>query len=346
MTMAADLVEDLEGEQSILLVDDDPIMIQLLARALVGSAQMRFATDGDEALRQLQEHGADLVLLDANMPGRSGFDVCAALRADPSLAEIPVIFVTGNRAPEFELRALEAGAVDFISKPITEALLAARVRTHLRLKRLSDQLRRLATIDALTGLTARRVLDETLEREWQRTLRDAQPISLLMIDVDHFKRYNDRYGHPAGDACLRRVAQAIRDVAHRPGDLAARFGGEEFALLLPQTPRDGAQAVAARLLQSLHDAALPHADSPTSDRLSVSIGIGCFDAHSGSWSSATGRPGDQLPERPGVADLVAGADRALYAAKAAGRGRACVLDIDPADPAAPGRRPDALHAGP
>ncbi len=293
----------------LLLVDDSPAMIQLLARMLAGTGRLRFATSGLAALEQLRLAPADLVLLDAEMPGMSGFEVCAAMKADPALADVPVIFVTSHSGTEFELQGLDAGAVDFIAKPVSEPLLLARVRTQLRVKRLTDELRRMATVDALTGLANRRGLDAALRREWQRAQRDGEPLALLLIDVDHFKKYNDRHGHPAGDACLQAVAAALQGGSQRPADVVARYGGEEFALLLPQTDEAGAVHVAQRILQTLDAMALPHGASPTAPLVTVSIGV-CSHVPASA-------PALQ------VADLLCSADQALYAAKAAGRARAC-----------------------
>nr|WP_145545697.1 diguanylate cyclase [Variovorax boronicumulans] len=297
----------------LLIVDDNPTMVQLLARMLAGMGRLRFATGGAAALDQLRKLPADLVLLDAEMPGMSGFEVCEAMKADPALADIPVIFVTGHSDAAFELRGLESGAVDFIAKPVSEPLLLARVRTQLRLKRLADELRRLATVDALTGLSNRRAFDNALEREWHRALRDGEPLALLLMDVDHFKKYNDHYGHPAGDACLQAVAGALQHQANRPADLAARYGGEEFALLLPNTTLDGAGHIAARLGEAVAALALAHAASPTRPTVSISIGV-------------SGRM-PETPPRCGPSDLLTRADEALYAAKAGGRARHCLLPL-------------------
>lgn len=192
---------------NILLVDDDPRTIQILARILAQSGNLRFATNGQEALRLARESVPDLVLLDAEMPGLSGFQVCAAMKADPALSDVPVVFVTGHSDSTFEVAAFELGAVDFISKPVSAPLVLARVQTQLRVKRLTDELRRVATTDGLTGVANRRQFDDVLGREWLRARRAGDPMALLMIDVDHFKLYNDRYGHPAGDSCLRKVRQ-------------------------------------------------------------------------------------------------------------------------------------------
>jgi diguanylate cyclase (GGDEF)-like protein len=319
----------------ILLVDDNPGMIQVMARILSGIGQLQFATSGVGAMQQARDMPPDLILLDADMPGMNGYDVCAALKSDAILADIPVIFVTGHGEQVFELKGLEIGAVDFLTKPISEPLLLARVKTQLRVKHLTDELRRIGTIDALTETVNRRAFDTALQREWKRGLRSGDPICLLMVDVDHFKLFNDHFGHPAGDACLRTVAQVLQRTAQRPGDIVARYGGEEFALLLPQTPCAGAERLAHRLLEALQAVRMPHPASPTADHVAVSIGIGCYDEHSPGWVAPSGgTPGEfHGGTRSGVdqvriaTDLIDSADKALYAAKRAGRAQAWRLAI-------------------
>jgi diguanylate cyclase (GGDEF)-like protein len=314
-------------DDNILLVDDDPRTIQIMARILAQSGDLRFATSGREALGMARE--PDLVLLDADMPGMSGFEVCAAMKADPGLSDVPVIFVTNHSDSEFEVAAFEIGAVDFIAKPVSAPLVLARVRTQLRVKRLADELRRTATTDGLTGVANRRQFDDVLGREWLRARRAGDPLALLMIDVDHFKLYNDRYGHPAGDACLRNVARTLVGASLRPADLVARYGGEEFVLLLPLTPRGGAELMGQRILGGVEALEIPHDTSPTAGHLTVSVGVACYDDESECWTagSSDSRFADDLRKHFGPQDLVQAADKALYAAKHAGRAQARLLDI-------------------
>jgi diguanylate cyclase (GGDEF)-like protein len=317
---------------SILLVDDDPGAIQLMGRILADVGELRFATNGKDALRLARDSAPDLILLDAEMPGMSGFELLRTLKAESSLADVPVIFITSHSEAGFEVSALDMGAADFIAKPLKSSRVLARVRTQLRMKHMADELRRTATTDSLTGVANRRQFDESLEREWLRTQRSGEPVSLLMIDVDHFKLYNDLYGHPKGDVCLRRVTQALQSACKRPADLLARYGGEEFMILLPQTPRHGAQHMAQQVLAAVATSGIFHEDSRTTHYVSVSVGISCFDDASACWSNLTAeqRARDESHALR-ACDLVHAADKALYSAKQAGRAQAKLRDIADTD---------------
>jgi diguanylate cyclase (GGDEF)-like protein len=312
----------------ILLVDDDPGAIQLMSRILAGVGKLRFATNGSDALRLARESAPDLILLDAEMPGMSGFDLLKRLKAESSLAEVPVIFITSHNEAGFEVSALDMGAADFIAKPLRSSRVLARVRSQLRVKHMADELRRTATTDALTGVANRRQFDVLLEREWLRARRCDDPMSLLMIDVDHFKLYNDLYGHPKGDICLRHVAQILMTACKRPADVVARYGGEEFMILLPQTPRQGAQHVAQRVLDAVAAFGILHDDSQTTHYVGVSVGIACFD------DASACRACDSYALLS-ASDLVRVADKALYSAKHAGRGQAKLRDIGDTDTSEP-----------
>jgi diguanylate cyclase (GGDEF)-like protein len=296
---------DIEKKGRILIVDDAMENIQILHHALEDEHDVLFAMNGSKALHIAQHQLPDLILLDAMMPGMDGYSVCAALRASAVTRDIPIIFVTALNSPEDETRALDAGAADFISKPVNTAVVRARVRTQLTVKFQSDALRELTLTDGLTGVSNRRAFDERLETEWRRCVRAQVPIALVLIDIDHFKNYNDAYGHQAGDACLVKACAAMRRAAMRPQDLLARYGGEEFALLLPHEDVPGAEVVARRVLEEIAQLAIAHEGSPVSDRLTVSMGV------------ASLTPRDSIAP----ADLVKLADSLLYEAKAQGRNR-------------------------
>jgi diguanylate cyclase (GGDEF)-like protein len=288
----------------LLVVDDQPINIQMLHRLFAQDCQVFMATQGEQAIQSCRANMPDLVLLDVMMPGIDGFEVCRRLKADPATAHIPVIFVTADS--DQESTGLEAGAVDFIPKPFNQRVVRARVQTHLTLKFQSDLLRELVYTDGLTGVNNRRRFDEQFEVEWRRSTRTGQPLTLFMIDVDFFKRYNDHYGHQQGDDCLRQVAQCLRNSLKRPGDMVARYGGEEFACLLPETPWPHGLEMAASLERDIRALAIAHAQSTVAPHVSVSIGVAVRVSESQSSRES----------------MLALADAHLYEAKHRGRGRA------------------------
>jgi diguanylate cyclase (GGDEF)-like protein len=291
----------------ILVVDDQPINIQALYRIFAPDHRVLMATSGARALALCKEDPPDLVLLDVVMPEMDGHEVCEQLKADESTRNIPVIFVTSHTDAEEETRGLEVGAVDFIAKPVNPAVVRARVKTHLTLKAQSDLLRQMAFIDGLTGVANRRCFNERLDTEWRRAARSASPLALLMLDVDHFKRFNDRYGHQAGDDCLRRVVSSIKSSLRRPGDMVARYGGEEFCCILPGADFEGALALGAGIERRVRELQIEHADSDVSRAVTLSIGVAA-----------------SLPDRNGdPTRLLALADAQLYRAKHSGRGQAC-----------------------
>ncbi|WON78089.1 diguanylate cyclase [Serratia sp. UGAL515B_01] len=287
----------------LLLVDDQPINIQMLYQAFSADHHVCMATNGAQALDVCLKQKPDLILLDIEMPDISGYEVCAQLKVLSETKDIPVIFVTAHVDEETETRCFNEGAVDFISKPINRNTVRARVRTHLLLKAQSDLLRQLVYLDGLTEVHNRRYFDVRLNQEWQRANRDNTPLSLIIIDVDSFKKYNDLYGHLAGDDCLRLVAKTINNALKRPTDLVARYGGEEFACLLPNTELNGAMAVAESIRLQVIKQAIAHADSSASPFVSISLGVCCRGTES---------PGE-------LADFLLEADSQLYKAKANGK---------------------------
>lgn len=291
----------------VLIVDDEPANIQVLAEALPGY-ELRFATSAARALELATEQAPDLILMDVLMPGMNGFEALRWLKSEPRTQHIPVIFVTGLSELEDEERGFALGAVDYILKPISPPIVRARVRTHIELKRQRDLLEEHAALDALTGIANRRRFDQELARAWHAAQRSGQALTLMLVDVDHFKRYNDYYGHSPGDECLRRVAGALEHAFSRNEDLVARYGGEEFALLL--VGGDPA-AQSLRALEAVHLLQLPHERSDCSVLVSVSIGAV-----------------STVPASGALADVALNhADSLLYAAKNGGRDRAEIHDL-------------------
>ena len=239
------------SRQRVLIVDDQPANIRVMAEVLRNEYELFFATTGAKALEIVSTNDIGLVLLDVVMPEMDGFEVCRRLKADERTARIPVIFVTAREETHDETRGFEAGAIDYIIKPIVPPIVRARVRTHLELKRAHDLLERMASIDGLTGIANRRQLDNVLAQEWQRAAASASPISIAIIDVDEFKKFNDTHGHAKGDECLRAISQALLSVARRTSDLAARYGGEEFAVILPDTPGEAMAQLIGALLDAV-----------------------------------------------------------------------------------------------
>ena len=291
------------------MVDDIAANIKILSAILKHEYDILVATNGSDALEIALVEQPDVILLDVMMPDMDGYEVCSRLKADPRTHDIPVIFISAMNEVEDEARGLEVGGLDYITKPINPAIVKARVRIHLELKRQRDILQRISMIDGLTGIANRRRFDEALEREWRRCHRSDSPLSLILVDVDFFKNYNDHYGHLAGDECLKKVAAAMADQNRRAADIVARFGGEEFACLLPDTGADAAHAMAVRLGEAVAALAIPHARSDAAGHVTISLGV------------ATLIPG----EGDVASSLIDQADRGLYHAKQNGRNRVAVV---------------------
>ena len=309
----------------ILVADDEVSTIRVLAAMLSDFGEVLFTTNGADTLAMVRERQPDLVLLDAEMPVMDGFAVCSALKSDPVYADLPILFITAHDATEIETQALELGAVDFITKPLNPAIVRARVKTHLTLKQRTDELHRMASLDSLTGIANRRAFDAALDMEWRRACRSKSPLSLLLLDVDYFKRFNDHYGHQAGDDCLRMVASALKANLRRPGEMAARYGGEEFAVILPACDQAVALKLAEKLRESIVALRLPHAASDVSDVITISIGVASLTLEC--VVSSKEHPGWAGPCptvencRADTVALIADADQGLYEAKKAGRNR-------------------------
>ena len=295
-------------ESTILIIDDNPDTIRLMSAMLREQARVLFATNGMAGLEIARAQRPQLILLDLQMQSMDGFAVCERIMADPDLRHCPVIFVTASSGVENEIACLDAGAVDFITKPLSGPVVQARVRTHLRLQAALASLDTLAHRDGLTGLYNRRYFDEQFAVEVARHRRQGAALGVALVDVDHFKLYNDHYGHQLGDECLRAVAQALAQCTRRPGELVARYGGEEFVVLLPNSCEDEVQRYGQWICEHVAALQLPHAASPVAPHVTISVGL-CSMA-------------PEVDDTP--ASLLEAADKALYEAKRGGRNRAAL----------------------
>jgi diguanylate cyclase (GGDEF)-like protein len=296
----------------VLVVDDQATNIQVLYQILNKDYQILKANGGAQALALIESKQPDLILLDLIMPDMDGYQVCQKLKANPATRDIPVIFITAQNDAAAEERGFDLGAVDFITKPINPRIVKARLKTHLTLKAQSDLLRSWAYMDGLTGVHNRRFFDERLSSEYGRAVRNHTALSILMLDVDFFKRYNDKYGHQAGDDCLRLVASTLKNCLTRASDHIARYGGEEFVCLLPETNHVGALQIAEQIRHRIMSQQIPHEDSSVAPFITVSIGVG------------------SKPElvHGNAISLLSLADTQLYQAKAEGRHRSCGAQLE------------------
>ncbi len=300
----------------ILVVDDIPVNIQLLQTHLSSAGyETVVANNGEEALKQFREHKPDLILLDIMMPKLDGFETCRILKQNKNSRFVPVIMVTALNEIEDKIKGIEAGADDFITKPFNKLELLARVKSLLRIKTLHDELqekvkqleqaqerlRELAVTDGLTKLHNYRYFREYLDRELLRAERHDTKVSVLMLDIDYFKHYNDTQGHLAGDEVLRSIAGLMRENI-RSIDFAARYGGEEFVIVLSQTDAESARVVAEKIRLLVEEYPFTHEESQPNGKITISMGIASF------------------PDDGKKAEKVVNtADQRLYQAKAAGR---------------------------
>lgn len=292
-------------KQKVLLVDDSALDLQILRDILESDYEILCATSGEQALSIVMSDRVDLILLDVLLPGIDGYQVCALLKENVLTKNIPVIFVTALRNAEEETKGLELGAIDYIFKPFNSAITKVRVKNHLELKEYRDFLEKLSLMDGLTGIANRRYLDEVLDKEWRRGLREGDLLSVIMMDIDFFKKYNDHYGHLAGDDCLRRVSRTLKKTVQRGGDFAARYGGEEFVVLLPSTSLENAVHMAEKVRKNIESLKIKHQMSDVHEYVTVSLGV------------ATVRPERYM----NPTSLIERADLALYQAKHDGRNR-------------------------
>lgn len=262
-----------EKKQTILVVDDMPANIDILVGLLSDKYKVKAARNGQKALEIARTADPpDLILMDVVMPEMDGYEACRRLKSESDTASIPIIFVTTLNDDEDEEKGLRLGAVDYITKPFRAAIVLARVENHLKLKSYQDLLKRQSNLDGLTGLPNRRAFDELFTQEWRRGARLDSPLSLILLDIDYFKQYNDHYGHIPGDEVLRQVGTALASVG-RSHDFVGRYGGEEFVCLLPHTDLSGAAKVAMKLQQAVQELEIPHERSTAHENLSISLGV-------------------------------------------------------------------------
>ena len=294
-----------DNRERILIVDDERFNLTTLHELLKDEFRIMVAKHAEQGLKAALSGRPNLILLDINMPEMNGYEVCKRLKADPLTADIPIIFITALSEAADETRGLELGAADYITKPFNLSVVKARVNTQLHLKRQSDMLASLAFKDGLTSINNRRSYDDRLQIEWTRGQRALEPLSLMMIDVDHFKLYNDTYGHALGDECLKQIAQTLQQCTSRATDFVARYGGEEFVILLPNTNLEGGLQLAERIRQAVHQRNIEHRSSPVADCVTLSIGL------------VTRKPGLEME----MSQFKQAADKMLYQAKHDGRDR-------------------------
>ena len=285
----------------VLIVDDSELMRRLLVGCLQEICNVKTVESAEQAIIYCQEEQPDLVLMDWVLEGMSGLEACKKMQVTPKLSEIPIVFVSSYANEESQLQCWEAGAVDFVPKPIVPKTLQNRVKTHLKYKLQADVLRNYSFIDGLTGIYNRRFFDAEVERLLKQHHRADHALSMIMIDIDFFKKYNDYYGHLAGDDVLKQVASKLKEIVRRPLDTVCRYGGEEFVVLLPDTPLQGAKIIAKTLVRAIAGMALEHSQSEHSV-VTISAGV----------ASAT-------KTCASVESLIKSSDDMLYYAKGAGR---------------------------
>lgn len=305
----------------ILLVEDSATLRHALCNYIRSAGhEPVVAKSGEEALQIVERTPVDLIIMDVEMPGLNGFETTRLIREGLGDHWVPIIFVTGKSEDESLEQGIEAGGDDYLVKPVRPTILKAKIRAMERITRTRDQLaslnqdlKRLSQRDDLTQLYNRRTFREKAEEQWRQAARSKQPLSILLLDIDYFKPYNDTYGHPAGDECIKLVAKTLSKSLNRSGDVVARYGGEEFIALLPNTPELGAKHLAEQIRKAIERYRVPHKESPSGDYVTVSIGASVVNFTTGTT----------------LEQQISLADKALYEAKDTGRNRVVVKVHNP-----------------
>jgi len=296
-------------KNSVLIVDDEKNNIMVLTQILSPDYTIYAAKSGADAIEVANEYLPDVILLDIVMEGMDGYEVIAALKSVEKTREIPVIIISGLNEAKDEEKGLAIGASDYINKPFSPVIVKLKVKNQIKMLNYVETIRLLGLTDQLTELPNRRSFDERMSVEWSRAIREQKPISLMIVDIDKFKPYNDTYGHQQGDEALKAVAKIFSTEAKRSVDFVARYGGEEFVVLLSDTEKDIAYNVAERIRIDIENSHIPLGDGDAAG-ITVSIGINTL-----------------VPAPNSSSDiLIKGADNALYAAKNSGRNKVCQYD--------------------
>lgn len=297
---------------TILIVDDMTTNLLLLSDLLKDNCNIKISKSGTKALEILNApNDIDLVLLDIEMPDINGYEVCKELKNNNKTKNLPIVFITAKNSEEDEEFALNLGAIDYITKPFSKAILKLRLKNHLELKLKTDLLEQLSMYDGLTNIRNRRFFDEAFETTFLEIKRENKNLAVMMIDIDFFKPYNDNYGHGKGDEALKKVAFALQSTIKRPTDLVARYGGEEFVILLKDIDKPGLETVAKNLLEAVRDLKITHDFSKVANFITVSIGISYYN---------TNKDITKL-------ELLMKSDETLYKVKNSGRNNFSILDI-------------------
>lgn len=291
-------------KQTILIVDDSRLNLMYLSTLLLDQYNVNIAANGTEALKIIfSKNPPDLILLDVVMPEMDGYEVCKRIKSEDSTKNIPVIFITGNEREDDEIYGFKIGAVDYITKPFNPVVVNARVNTHMELIRYRNYLESISYLDGLTNISNRRRFNEHSEMLWNIAKREKKVISIIMIDIDYFKAFNDIYGHQAGDACLFQVAQSLSKTVLRKTDLTARYGGEEFVCILPNTGLEDAFSIGEKIRKEIIKLGIPHKGSKVLDIVTISLGAASC-----------------IPDKDNSLNmLIKNADDALYYSKKNGR---------------------------